>query len=95
MTVQKDNKLDTSLNQIKADFEKNLEVIDQLKQNADAELLPELEKIEQNGYATVFEIEKLRKKIDEKTVQTIERNTILFKLKPVRNRRTKVGNVWV
>ena len=90
-----DNNLVKDLNQIKRRQEKIAEDLDRLKENADAGELEDLERIEAGIYKTILDIDEINKKRDAELQTEIERNTILFRMKP-RNpnqQRTRCGRI--
>lgn len=94
MPNKSDNKLVTDLNQIKSKQQDLLDRLDDIKQNADADVLPAIEKIESNAWAVILEIDELKKKINFDLTAQIERNTILSRMrKPAR--RERIGNVCI
>ena len=80
MPIKNDDKLVKDLNQIKQKQEDVLARIDELKQDSDADLLPELESIEQTAWRAVIEIGELQKKINLDLTAQIERNSILARM---------------
>ena len=58
-----DSNLDEGLRKIKREAEEVLESLEQIKQNANNQLLPEFEKAEKSGWNWLFEIEEITKKL--------------------------------
>lgn len=88
------DKLVKDLNQIKQRQESVISRLEEIKQNADSEILPELEKIESGAWKTILEIDELKKNINLDLTAQIERNTILHRMsKPAR--RERIGGVFI
>ncbi len=84
------------LGQIKRDLRSALDRIDRLKAEADGGIIPELETAGAALSTVYFQIDELQKSVDDKLSAEIERNTILFKMKPKREfDRVKIGQFSV
>ena len=94
----KNDKLVDALKQIKRRQLEVLNQIDDIKQNSDAAILPEIEQIERNAWEAVRKIDELTEKSNRALSDEIERNRVLFVTAAhsyQSPRRQKIGNVWV
>lgn len=104
-----DNNLLAKLNQIKQQQQNVNNALNEIKQDTDADLLPEIEEIERAGYGIIFEIDEIKKQINKSAAVTpfyrrsasvrdaIERNSILAKMptSAANPNRRKIGSVFV
>lgn len=95
MPENKNNSIE-ELKQIKREQEAVNARLEQLKETADAEIVRELEEIEQTGWAIVIDLDKIAERENKKEAGEIERNTILARMARRSNYKpTKIGNIIV
>jgi hypothetical protein len=89
------NKLVRDLIQIKRQQEEIAWQIDRLKEKYDDDELADLEKIEQDVYKTILDIDEIANNRDADLQAEIERNTILYRMRPRRpgQKRERCGNI--
>lgn len=73
----KNNKVLEILTQISEQRKREAELIERLKEDADADLLDDLTRIEQSGWNAIIEIDDLRKKINPDRVDRREMKKVL------------------
>lgn len=88
--------LPEDLDEIKKSLEETLERLDEIKQNADTQYLPEIEKIERTGWQTIVEIDDLSKRF-KKTKPPLKIDATIPYLPPGTGKpytMKKIGRFW-